>query len=64
MRPNVTDRVAWSVCRSVCYRIVTSANTAKPIEMPFAFWTRDEPGGPDPPWKGTILRGKCTDTLP
>jgi len=34
MRPivTVTDRVAWSVCRSVT--IVSPAKTAEPIEMP------------------------------
>jgi len=33
MRPIVTDRVAWSVCRSVTF--MTPAKTAEPIEMPF-----------------------------
>jgi len=39
MRPFATDRVAWSVCLTVCVRLlvtfVSPAKTAKPIEMPF-----------------------------
>jgi len=38
MRPIVTDRVAWSVCRSVTF--VSPAKTAEVIEMPFGLWTR------------------------
>jgi len=38
MRPIVTDRVAWSVGRSVT--VVNPAETAKPIEMPFELRTR------------------------
>jgi len=41
MWPIVTDRVAWSVCRSVT--VVSPAITAEPIEMPFGFWA---PTGP------------------
>ena len=33
MRPVATDRVAWSVCRSVM--IASPKKTAEPIEMPF-----------------------------
>jgi len=70
MLPIVTDRVAWSVGRSVClsiYRSVTllsPAKTAGPIEMPLGLRTRVVPGNhlsdgdPDPPWEGAILRGK------
>jgi len=35
-RPNVTDRVAWSVCWSVT--VVSPAKTAQPIEMPFGLF--------------------------
>jgi len=38
MRPIVTYRVAWSVCRSVT--LVSRAKTAEPIEMPFGLRTR------------------------
>ena len=38
MRPIVTDRVAWSVGRSVT--LVRPAKTAEPIEMPFGLWAR------------------------
>jgi len=43
---------------------VNPAKTAEPIEVPFGFRTQVGPGnrilerGPDPPWKGAILRGK------
>jgi len=68
MRPIVTDRVAWSVGRSVglSVTLLSPAKTAAPIEMPFGLRTRVGPGnhvlrrGPDPPWEGAILRGeKC-----
>jgi len=36
--PIVTDRVAWSVGRSVT--LVSPAKTAAPIEMPFGLWAR------------------------
>ena len=57
MRPIVTDRVAWSVCLSVCRSVtlLRPANTAAPIEMPFGLRSRVGPGnhvldgGPDPP---------------
>jgi len=57
MRPIVTDRVAWSVRRSVCRSVtlVSPAKTAEPIEMQFGLRTRVGPrnhvlaGGPDPP---------------
>jgi len=73
MRPNVTDRVAWSVCLSVT--AVSPAKTAQPIEMPFGLRARVGSrnhvldGGPDPPWEGAIFgeRGafvKYTDCLP
>ena len=38
LRPIVTDRVAWSVCRSVT--LVSPAKTAEPIEMAFGLRTR------------------------
>jgi len=41
MRPIVTDRVAWSVGRSVT--VVNPAETAKPIEMPFKLRTLLDP---------------------
>ena len=62
MRPNVTDRVAWSVCLSVT--AVSPAKTAQPIEMPFGLRARVGSrnhvldGGPDPPWEGAIFEGK------
>jgi len=36
MRSIVTDRIAWSVGRSVT--LVSPAKTAEPIEMPFGLW--------------------------
>ena len=39
MWPIVTDRVAWSVCRSVCHTS-ESCKTAEPIEMPCGLRTR------------------------
>jgi len=59
MRSIVTDRVAWSVGRSG--RLVSPAQTAEPIEMPFGLWVWMAPrnykldGGPDLPWEGEIL---------
>jgi len=53
MRPIVTDRVAWSVGRSVA--VLDPAKTAEPIKMRFELRTRVGPtnhvldGGPDPP---------------
>ena len=41
MRPIVTERVAWSVGRSVCECDVMDRYPAKmagPIEMPFGMW--------------------------
>jgi len=38
MRPTVTDRVAWSVGRSVT--LVSHAKTAASIEMSFGLWAR------------------------
>jgi len=45
MRPIVTERVVWSVCRSVSlYVIVVSpAKMAEAIDMPFGMWTRVDP---------------------
>jgi len=55
---------------------VICAKTAEPIEMPFRLWAQNGRrnhvlhGGPDPAWKGVILRGKerpvvkYSDTLP
>jgi len=66
MRPIVTDQVAWYVGLSVCLSVtlVSPTKTAAPNEMPFGLRTRVDPknhvldGGPDPPWEGTVLRGK------
>jgi len=43
MRFTVTDRVAWSVDRSVdlSVMLVSPAKTAEPIETPFGLRTRD-----------------------
>ena len=57
VRSVVTDRVAWSVGRSVCRSValVSPAKTAEPIEMPFGLRTLVGPvnhllnDGPDPP---------------
>jgi len=60
MQPIVTDRVAWSVGRSVS----RSAKMAALIEMPFGLttWVCQRyhvlHGGPDPPWEGAIWGGK------
>jgi len=46
----------------LCVTILSRAKTAEPIEMPFGLWTRVGlrnhvlDGGPDPLFKGTILR--------
>ena len=42
MRPIVTDRIAWSVSRSVglTVTLVSPAKTAALIEMPFGLWVR------------------------
>jgi len=59
MLSTVTDRVAWSVGRSVT--IVSPAETDEPIEMPFGLWARTGPGNrklggsPDPRGKGQFL---------
>jgi len=59
MRPIVTDRVAWSVGRSVT--LLSPAKMAQPIEMLFGLWAWMGPrhhvlhGGPDSPWEGAIL---------
>ena len=43
---------------------MSCAKMAGPIEVPFGMWTWVGPtkhvldGGPDPPYEGTILRGK------
>ena len=56
MQPIVTDRVAWSVGRSVT--IVSPAKIAELIEMSFGMWTEVGPrnhvldDGPDPGAKG------------
>ena len=74
MRPIVTDRVTWSVGRSVCmllcHTIVISAKTAEDlIEMPFALKRQVGPrnhvldGGPDPPWEVTIVTGERGEPL-
>jgi len=67
MRPIVTDRIAWSVSRSVglTVTLVSPAKTAALIEMPFELRTRVRPrnhvldGGPDPfVERGNFERGK------
>jgi len=42
MQPIVTDRVAWSVCRSVCHSHEPCKMT-EPIEMSFGLRTRMGP---------------------
>ena len=60
MRPIATD-VAWSVCVFQCLSVTTMscAETAEPVEMPFAAWTRVGPTnhylGPGPPGEGAVL---------
>jgi len=55
MQSVVTDRVAWSVGRSVT--LASPAKTAEPIKMLFGLRTRVGPwnhvldGGPGPPWE-------------
>ena len=44
MRPVVTDRVAWSVGRSVTLPAETDELIEMPIEMPFGLRTRVGPG--------------------
>jgi len=73
MRPIVTNRIAWSVVRSVMP--VSPAKTAEPIEMLFGLRTRIGPencaldGVQIPLWEAAILRGtgrpivKYMDTL-
>jgi len=59
MRPVVTDGIAWSVGLSVCLSatIVSPAETAKPIEMPFGLRTRYVLDGmPIPHVEGPFLR--------
>jgi len=71
MWPIFTDRVAWSVGRSVCrsgcqsVTLVSPAKTAAPIEMPFGLKTRVSLGnhvldkGSDLPiGRGNFERGK------
>jgi len=65
MRPIITDRVTWSVGRSVT--LVSLAKTAEPIEIPYGLRTRVGPENhvplvldwsPGPPWEWAILRGE------
>ena len=66
MRPTVTDRVAWSVGRSVglSVTLVSPAKTAAPIDMPFGLRTRVGPrnrvldGVPDAPMEWVMLMGE------
>jgi len=46
MRPILTDRVAWSLCRSVSrsVTVLNPAKTAEPIEMSFGLWARVSSG--------------------
>jgi len=66
MRPIVTDRVAWSIGRSVCQSVclwvcrsvtlVSPAKTAAPIEMPFGLWAGMGR-------RNHVLDGGCTPEL-
>jgi len=65
MRPVATDGLASSVgIGLVCVPLTTvsPAKMAEPIKIPFGIWTQVDPrnyvsdGGPDPPWKGALLR--------
>jgi len=53
-----------SVCLCLSVTIVSPAKAAEPVKMLFVLWTRVGPrnhvldGGPDPPCKGAIVRGK------
>jgi len=66
MRLIVTDRVAWSVGRSVCrsVTVVNPTKTVEPIKMPFGLRTLVGPrnhvldGGPDPPMRRGDVEGK------
>ena len=73
MRSVVTDRVAWSVSRSVT--LVSPAKTAEPIEMPFGLRTRLGPrnhvldGDPDPLGNGVgegrpVVKYVHSETVP
>ena len=42
VRTVVTDQVVWSVGRSVT--VVSTADTAEPIQIPFGSWVRVVPG--------------------
>ena len=63
MQPIVTG-IAWSVCQSVI--VISPAETAEPIKMPFGLWTRVNSknhvlaGGPGPPCKLAIVRGTAS----
>ena len=67
MRSIVTDRVAWSVGRSVGLHS-EPCKTAEPTEMPFGLRARMVSRNhvlndvPDPPWEGAIL-GKGAPTV-
>jgi len=66
MRPIATDQVAWSVGRSVCQSVtlLSPAETAEPIEMPFGLRTRVGPGNhvldgsPDLPMRRGNFQGE------
>ena len=66
MQSIVTDRVAWSVGRSVCWSVtlVSPAKMIELIEMPFGLRTQVGPGNhvlhgsPDPPWERAVLTGE------
>ena len=67
MRTIVTDRVAWSVCRSVglpCLSValVSPAKTAAPIEMPFGLWARMGPRNHVLDESPAVLRDVATAT--
>jgi len=53
MWPIVTDRVAWSVCRSVT--VVSHAKMVEPIEMPFGLQGLWNHILQIPKWEGVIL---------
>jgi len=54
MRPIVTDRIAWSVGRSVCHTSEPRKNGWTDRD---AVWVEDSGGGPDPPLEGATFSG-------
>jgi len=60
MQPIVTDRIAWSVSRSVCQSVtpVSPAKTAEPIEMPFGLTICMGQGNQIPIGRGNFFGGE------